>query len=56
MTDEEFSKGGVGTIFTSYAHVEKDKQPIPNMIGIYDDSFIHEYKKLTDMALILLCK
>lgn len=56
MTDElfqvyeELAKGGVGTIFTSYAHVEKDEQPAPNMMGIYDDSFIPEYKKLTDMA------
>lgn len=56
MTDElfqiyeELAKGGIGTIFTSYAHVEKDEQPNPGMLGIYDDSFISEYKKLTDMA------
>ena len=56
MTDElfqiyeEFAKGGVGTIITSYAHVEKDEQPNPYMLGIYDDSFIPEYKKLTDMV------
>lgn len=56
MTDElfkvyeELAKGGVSTIATSYAHVEKDEQPAPNMMGIYDDSFIPEYKKLTDMV------
>ncbi|TWH51935.1 NADH:flavin oxidoreductase [Sporomusa sp. KB1] len=54
MTDElfhiyeELAKGGIGTIFTGYAHVEKDEQPNPGMMGIYDDSFIAEYKKLTD--------
>lgn len=56
MTDElfkvyeELAKGGVGTIATGYAHVEKNEQPAPNMMGIYDDSFIPEYKKLTDMV------
>lgn len=56
MTDElfqiyeELAKGGIGTILTGYAHVEKDEQPNPGMMGIYDDSFIPEYKKLTDMA------
>jgi 2,4-dienoyl-CoA reductase-like NADH-dependent reductase (Old Yellow Enzyme family) len=56
MTDElfqvyeEIAKGGVGTIFTGYAYVEKDEHPNPGMMGIYDDSFITEYKKLTDMA------
>lgn len=30
--------------------VEKIEQPAPNMMGIYDDSFIPEYKKLTDMV------
>lgn len=56
MTDElfqiyeEIAKGGVGTIFTGYAYVEKDEHPNPRMMGIYEDSFIPEYKKLTDMA------
>ena len=27
-----------------------DDIPAPNMLGIYDDSFIEEYKKLTDMV------
>lgn len=56
MTDElfkiyeEIAKGGVGTIFTGYAYVEKNEHPNPRMMGIYEDSFIPEYKKLTDMA------
>ncbi len=56
ITDELFeiykgiAKGGVGTIFTGYAYVEKDEHPNPRMMGIYDDSFIPEYKELTDMA------
>lgn len=47
---EELARGGVGAIETGYAHVMKDEQPAPNMMGIFDDSFIDEYKKLTDMA------
>lgn len=54
MTDElfavyeELSKGGVGTILTGYAYVTKDEKPNPGMMGIYDDSFIEEYKNLTE--------
>lgn len=56
MTDElykmyeEFAKGGVGIIISSYAYVTETEQPNPNMLGIYDDSFIDEYKKLTDLV------
>lgn len=56
MTDElysiyeELAKGGVGTIITGYTFVTEDEQPNPGMMGIYDDSFIEEYKKLTDMV------
>lgn len=45
---EELAKGGVGTIITGYAFVTKDEQPNPGMMGIYDDSFISEYKNFTD--------
>ena len=45
---EELAKGGVGTIITGYAFVTKDEQPNPGMLGIYDDSFIPEYKEFTD--------
>lgn len=56
MTDElykiyeELAKGGVGTILTGYAYVTQEEQPNPKMMGIYDDSFIEEYKKLIDMV------
>ncbi len=56
MTDElfkiymEIAKGGAGTILTGYAYIEKDEQPNPHMMGIYEDSFISEYKELTDMV------
>ena len=47
---EELAKGGVSTIITGYAYVIKEEQPNPKMMGIYDDSFILEYKKLTDLV------
>lgn len=46
---EELAKGGVGTIITGYAFVTEGEQPNPGMMGIYDDSFINEYKEFTDM-------
>ncbi|WP_297633733.1 NADH:flavin oxidoreductase [uncultured Clostridium sp.] len=46
---EELAKGGVGTIITGYAFVTENEQPNPRMLGIYNDSFIDEYKKFTDM-------
>ncbi|MBU3130985.1 NADH:flavin oxidoreductase [Clostridium gasigenes] len=45
---EELAKGGVGTIITGYSFVTEDEQPNPGMMGIYNDSFIEEYKKITD--------
>ncbi|MDF2543142.1 MAG: dehydrogenase [Herbinix sp.] len=56
MTDELFkiyedlASGGVGTILTGYAFITKGEQPNPGMMGIYEDSFIEEYKKLTDLV------
>ena len=47
---EELAEGGVSTIITGYAFVTKDEQPNPGMMGIYDDSFIEEYRVLTDMV------
>lgn len=44
---KELAEGGVGTIILSYAHVLPFEQPNPNMLGMYDDSFIEEYKTLT---------
>lgn len=47
---KELAEGGVGTILTGYAYVTKDEQPNPGMMGIYDDSFIEDYRELTDMV------
>lgn len=47
---KEVAEGGVGTIILSYAHILPFEQPNPNMLGMYDDSFITEYKKLTDIV------
>lgn len=46
---EELAKGGAGTIITGYSFVTEEEQPNPGMMGIYNDSFIPEYKKFTDM-------
>lgn len=45
---EDLAKAEVGTIITGFAFVTEDEQPNAGMMGIYDDSFIEEYKKLTD--------
>lgn len=47
---EELARGGVGTILTGYAYIIRDEQPNPNMMGIYDDSLIEEYRPLTEMV------
>lgn len=47
---EELAKNEVGLIITGYANVVKEEQPNPGMMGIYDDSFIAEYQKLTDLV------
>jgi len=44
---EDLADGGAAAIITGYAYVMKDEQPNARMMGIYDDSFIDEYKKLT---------
>lgn len=44
---EELAKGGVGLIISSYATIFKYDKPSKRMLGMYDDSFIDEYKKLT---------
>ncbi|WP_320174004.1 NADH:flavin oxidoreductase [Maridesulfovibrio sp.] len=38
----------VGLIITGYANVVAEEQPNPGMMGIYEDSFIADYRKLTD--------
>ncbi len=47
---EDLAKGGVGLIISSYSTIFEYDKPSPNMLGIYDDCFIDEYKKLTDMV------
>ena len=44
----ELAAGGTGTIVTEYAYITPDEQPNPRMMGIYDDSFVTEYRTLTD--------
>lgn len=45
---EDLAKGGVGLIISGYAFISEDEHPNPRMLGIYDDRFIEEYKKLTE--------
>lgn len=42
----DLAVGGAGTIVTGYAYVTPDEQPNPCMMGIYDDSFVEEYREL----------
>lgn len=42
------ARGGVGTIITGYAFVLEEEQPNPGMLGIYDDSFIPEYRAMNE--------
>lgn len=46
----ELAKNGVGLICTGYARVCKEEYPNAGMMGIYDDSLIPQYQKLTDMV------
>lgn len=45
---EKLAQGGVGTIITGGAAVTAHL--LPHQMGIYEDSFIDEYKKLTEMV------
>lgn len=47
---EDLAKGGVGTIITGLTYVSDLEEPLPRQMGIYDDSFIAEYEKLTKMC------
>lgn len=44
----DLAKGGSGLILTGYSHISDEEQPNPNMTGISDDSFIDEYRAMTD--------
>lgn len=47
---EDLAKGGVGTIITGLTFVRDQEQVYPGQMGIYDDSFIDEYRKLAEMV------
>ncbi|WP_378952651.1 NADH:flavin oxidoreductase [Pelosinus sp. sgz500959] len=46
---ENLAKGGVGTIITGLTAVTDREQLSPGQMGIYDDSFITEYKRLINV-------
>ena len=45
---EELAAGGAGTVILGYAYVTPDERPNPRMLGIYDDSFVPEYRELVE--------
>lgn len=47
---EELAKSEVGLIITGYANVLKEEQPNHGMMEIYDDGFIEEYQRLTQLV------
>ena len=47
---ENLAKGGVGTIITGLTAVTDLEESIPGQMGIYDDSFINEYKRITEVV------
>lgn len=56
MTEKQYevyrklAEGQVGLICTGYARITEDGEPNQGMMGIYDDCFVQDYKKLTDMV------
>ncbi len=47
---EDLAKGGVGTIITGLTFVSDLENVYPGQTGIYDDTFINEYRNLTGMV------
>ena len=47
---EELAKGGVGTIITGFAYIMKAGKAASGMMGIYEDSLIDQYRKLTEIV------
>ncbi|MEC7941079.1 MAG: NADH:flavin oxidoreductase [Pseudomonadota bacterium] len=47
---EELAQGEVGLIVTGYANIIEEEKPNAGMMGMYNDSFIEEYKKLTQLV------
>lgn len=46
---DKLAEGGVGVIITGLTSVTDREQLMPGQMGIYEDSFIPEYKKLTEV-------
>lgn len=46
----ELAWGGVGIIITGYAYVMPDGKPSEGALGMCDDSCLHHYRSLTDLA------
>ncbi|MCI2062393.1 MAG: NADH:flavin oxidoreductase [Eubacteriaceae bacterium] len=47
---DELTKGGAAAVITGYSYVTKDEKPNPGLMGIYDDVFIDEYRRMTENA------
>ena len=47
---EELAQGEVGLIVTGYANIVEEEKPNAGMMGMYNDSFIAEYQKLTQLV------
>ncbi len=47
---ETLAKSELGLIITGYANIMREEQPNPGMMGIYDDTFLNEYRRLTDIV------
>lgn len=47
---ENLARGGAGTIITGLTNVTDVEKLVPGQMGIYNDSFIGEYQKLTDIV------
>ncbi|KII76551.1 NADH:flavin oxidoreductase [Vibrio renipiscarius] len=47
---QELAEGEVGLIVTGYANIVEEEKPNAGMMGMYNDSFIAEYQKLTDLV------
>lgn len=53
---ETLAKNDVGLIITGYANIVPEEKPNAGMFGIYNDSFIEDYKKLTACVQSYGCK
>lgn len=47
-TYKALADGGAGLIITEYTYIDANDQPNPRMIGMYDGSFISEWKEIID--------